>query len=298
MALFPAMIRSMTPLLLTALGGMISERSGVVNIALEGMILFGALTGAVVAHQLEQPFLAVDPNAVVPWIPWVALLAAGVVGGLVAALHGLVCLFYRADQIVSGTAINLLALSVPSLILQVLYGNSTSSEGVRNRLPLWWGYSPLVYLAVALVPVAWWFLFRSVWGLRLRAVGEYPQAADSAGIPVVKVRLAAVVASGVLAGLAGAFLSIGFLNQFVRGMSAGKGFIALAAMIFGQWHPVGIFGATLLFGLADAWAVQLEGQGIMPAVVTQAIPFVLTMLVLAGILRRARPPAALGKAWD
>jgi len=297
-ALIPAMIRSTTPLLLTALGGMLCERSGVVNIALEGMILFGSLTAAVVAHQLELPFLAQDPNAVVGWIPWVAVLAAAGVGGGIGALHAWVCLWYRADQIVSGTAINLLALSLPSLVLQVLYNNSTSSEGVRNRLPLWLGYSPLVYLAFALVPLTGWFLFRSVWGLRLRAVGEYPQAAASVGIPVLWVRFWAVVASGVLAGLAGAFLSLGFLNQFVRGMSAGKGFIALAAMIFGQWHPLGILGATLLFGLADAWAIQLEGQGILPAVLTQAIPFLITMLVLAGVIRRAQPPAALGKPYE
>ncbi|MEN9205255.1 MAG: ABC transporter permease [Thermostichales cyanobacterium SZTDM-1c_bins_54] len=298
MALIPAMIRSTTPLLLTALGGMLSERSGVVNIALEGMILFGALTAAVVAHQLELPFLAGDPTVVLPWIPWLAVLAAAGVGGGVAALYGWICLWYRADQIVTGTAINLLALSVPSLILQVLYNNATSSAPVRNRLPLWFGYSPLVYLAFLLVPLLTWFLFRSVWGLRLRVVGEYPQAAASVGIPVIGLRFWAVVASGVLAGLAGAFLSLGFLNQFVRGMSAGKGFIALAAMIFGQWHPLGILGATLLFGLADAWAIQLEGQGILPAVVTQAIPFLVTMLVLAGVIRRSHPPAALGKPYD
>ncbi|MDX2272691.1 MAG: ABC transporter permease [Cyanobacteriota bacterium] len=297
LALIPATLRSTTPLLLTALGGMFAERSGVVNIALEGIMLFGALAAALTTQQLEAPYLAVDANAQVFWIPWLGLLAGAIGGAMIAAVHAVVSIHYKADQIVSGTAINLLAFSVPSILLQFFYNNTTNSQEILNRLPLWLGFSPLVYLAFGLVPFSWWLLFKTSWGLRLRAVGEHPQAADTMGVNVARVRYGAVLLSGVLAGLAGAYLSIGFLNQFVRGMSAGKGFIALAAMIFGKWHPFGIFGATLLFGLADALAIQLQGGAILPAVLIQAFPFVLTMLVLAGLINRARPPAALGKPY-
>ncbi|MEN9225206.1 MAG: ABC transporter permease [Thermostichus sp. DRC_bins_24] len=301
LALLPATLRSTTPLLLTALGGMYSERSGVVNIALEGIILFGALAAAVTTQQLETPILAQTPAARVVWIPWVGLLAGALGGVAVAFVHALVCIHYKADQIVSGTAINLLALSVPSLVLQYFYGNTTNSQEVVNRLPLWNGFSPLVYLAFLLVPVSWWLLFKTPWGLRLRAVGEHPQAADTVGVDILRMRYGAVMLSGLLGGLAGAYLSIGFLNQFVRNMSAGKGFISLAAMIFGKWHPLGILGSTLLFGATDALAIQLQGGDVMPPVLIQALPFVLTMLVLSGMLsraRQARPPAALGKAYS
>lgn len=303
LALLRSTLRSTTPLLLTALGGMFSERSGVVNIALEGIMLFGALVAALTTQQLEAPFLAQDPSAQLSWIPWVGLLAGALGGALVAGIHALLCIRYRADQIISGTAINLLALSLPSVVLTYLYGNATSSESVINRLPLWsfpglGSFSPLVYLAFGLVPLCWWILFKTAWGLRLRAVGDHPQAADSLGISIERMRFTAVLLSGLLGGLAGAYLSIGFLNQFVRAMSAGKGFIALAAMIFGKWHPVGILGATLLFGFADALAIQLQGGSIMPPTLVQAFPFLLTMLVLAGFIDRSRPPAALGKPYS
>lgn len=305
LALLASTLRSTTPLLLTGLGGMFSERSGVVNIALEGIILFGALAAAVTTQQLEAPYLTVDPVAQVAWIPWVGLLAGAVGGAGIAAIHAVISIRYKADQIVSGTAINLLAFSVPSVVLQALYGNSTNSQEIVNRLPLWAGFSPLVYLAFLLVPLCGWILFKTPWGLRLRAVGEHPQAADTMGINIEQMRYLGVILSGVLGGLAGAYLSIGFLNQFVRNMSAGKGFIALAAMIFGRWHPVGILGATLLFGMADALAIQLQGGTILPAVLVQAFPFALTMLVLAGLItlpmggwhQPTRPPAALGKPY-
>ncbi|AEB10966.1 ABC transporter permease [Marinithermus hydrothermalis] len=301
-ALFAATLRSTAPLLLTALGGMFSERSGVVNIALEGIILFGALAAAVSTQLLEAPYLAADPNSRVWWIPWVGVLIGAVVGGLVGWVHAVISIRYKADQIISGTAINLLAFGLPSIILSYLYGNTTSSQEVVNRLPTWgvgaFQFSPLVYLAFLLVPVTWYVLFRTPWGLRLRSVGEHPEAADSMGVNVYRMRYAAVILSGVLAGLAGAYLSVGFLNQFIRNMSAGKGFIALAAMIFGKWHPLGILGATLLFGFADALAIQLGSANILPGALIQAFPFVVTMLVLAGFIGRARPPAAIGKPYE
>ncbi|AFV76986.1 ABC transporter permease [Thermus oshimai] len=296
LALLLSTLRQTTPLLLTALGGMFSERSGVVNIALEGIILFGALSAAVFVERMEA---SLGPA---PWLPWAGVLVAMGVGGLVAWVHAVVSIRYRADQIVSGTAINLLALGAPSLVLTYFYGNATNSKEVQSRLPLLgpegFALSPLVYLAFLLVPLAWWVLFKTPWGLRLRAVGEYPEAADTLGVNVYRMRYLGVVLSGVLAGLAGAYLSIGFLNQFVRGMSAGMGFIALAAMIFGKWHPVGILFSTLLFGFASALAIQLQGTDILPAVLVQAFPYVVTILVLAGFMGRSRPPGAVGKPYE
>ncbi len=298
LALFLSTLRQTTPLLLTALGGMFSERSGVVNIALEGIILFGALAAAVSVERVEA-LLGPGPH---PWLPWFGVLVAMGVGGLAALLHALVSIRYRADQIVSGTALNLLALGAPSLVLTYLYGNATNSKEVVNRLPTFGpeglALSPLVYLAFLLVPLSYWVLFKTPWGLRLRAVGEHPEAADTLGVDVYRMRYLGVVLSGVLAGLAGAYLSIGFLNQFVRGMSAGMGFIALAAMIFGRWHPVGILFSTLLFGFATALAIQLQGSGVLPAVLVQAVPYLVTILVLAGLVGRAQPPKAVGRPYE
>ena len=297
-ALFFSTLRQTTPLLLTALGGMFSERSGVVNIALEGIILFGALTAAVVVERVEHT-LGPGPH---PWLPWLGVLSAMLVGGLVALVHAVVSIKYRADQIISATAINLLALGAPSLVLTYFYGNATNSKEVANRLPLWgpegFALSPLVYLAFLLVPLSWWVLFKTPFGLRRRAVGEHPEAADTLGINVYRMRYIGVVLSGILAGLAGAYLAIGFLNQFVRGMSAGMGFISLAAMIFGKWHPLGILFSTLLFGFASALAIQLQGTEILPAVLVQAFPYVVTILVLAGFMGKSRPPAAVGRPYE
>ncbi|GIW27973.1 MAG: ABC transporter permease [Meiothermus sp.] len=297
-ALFFSTLRQAAPLLLTALGGLFSERSGVVNIALEGMILFGAAAAAITVNRIEVASGGLEAL----WIPWVGVLVGALVGGLVGLIHAIASIKYRADQIVSGTAINIAALGAPSILLQVLYNNTSTSQEVKNRLPLIsFGFgevSVLVLGAFLLVPVVWWVLFQTPWGLRLRAVGEHPQAAETMGVNVIRMRYTAVILSGVLAGIAGAYLSIGFLNQFIRAMSAGAGFIALAALIFGKWHPFGVLGATLLFGFAQALAIQLQGGDILPATIVQALPFVLTMLVLAGFIGRSRPPAAVGKPYD
>lgn len=297
-ALFFSTLRQAAPLLLTSLGGLFSERSGVVNIALEGMILFGAAAAAITVNRIEVATGGLEAF----WIPWVGLLAGAIVGGLVGLIHAIASIKYRADQIVTGTAINIAALGAPSIVLQVLYNNTSTSQEVQNRLPnvdLGAGsVSILVIFAFLLVPVVWWVLFKTPWGLRLRAVGEHPQAAETMGVNVIRMRYTAVILSGVLAGIAGAYLSIGFLNQFIRAMSAGAGFIALAALIFGKWHPFGVLGATLLFGFAQALAIQLQGGDILPATIVQALPFILTMLVLAGFIGRSRPPAAVGKPYD
>ena len=286
-------LRATTPLLLAALGGLFSERSGVVNIALEGIILFGALAAAVTVQQLEANF-----TGNLAWAPWVGLVGAMIVGGFIGWIHAVISIRYKADQIISATAINLMAVGIPALVLTGLYSNSSSSQAVRNRLPQWGGLSPLVYLALLLVPAVWYAIYRTPFGLRLRSVGEHPEAADSVGIDVRRMRYYAVMLSGVLAGLAGAYLSIGNLNQYVANMSGGRGFIALAALIFGKWHPVGVLGATLLFGAFEATATLLGGAKLLPPTLVESIPFILTMFVLAGFIGRSVMPKALGKPFD
>ena len=219
LTLVASALRATTPLLLAALGGMFSERAGVVNIALEGIILFGALAAAVVARFAELPALSQNSQAVVAYAPWLGLLAAAVVGGLVGWLHALISIRFKADQVISGTAINLMAVGLPAVLLTGLYDNASNSEPIRNRLPEWGvgalSFSPLVYLAFLLVPVTFYVLVRTPFGLRLRAVGEHPEAAVSVGIDVKRMRYYGVIISGVLAGLGGAYLSIGNLNQFI-----------------------------------------------------------------------------------
>jgi len=301
-AIAASAIRATTPLLFASLGGLFSERSGVVNIALEGIMVFGALGAAITAQLVERPYVAQDPNAVVWFAPWLGVLAAMAVGGFVGWIHAVVSIRYKADQIISATAINLMAIGIPAVLLTGLYDNSTTSERVQNTLPTWGvgavQFSPLVYLAFLLVPTAWYVLFRTPFGLRLRSVGEHPEAADSVGIDVRRMRYYGVVLSGVLAGLGGAFLSIGNLNQFVAEMAGGRGYIALAALIFGKWTPFGALGATLLFGTFEAIGTLLGGGNLLPPALVQAIPFILTMLVLAGFVGRAVPPGAVGKPFE
>lgn len=301
LTLVASALRATTPLLLAALGGLFSERAGVVNIALEGIMLFGALTAALVTYYVELPYVRDAPGTRVWFAPWVGLLAAMVVGALVAGVHAVVSIRYKADQIISAVAINLMAIGVPAVILVGLFGNNSTSATITNRLPLWslgpFTFSPLVYLAFLLVPVVWFVVFRTPFGLRLRAVGEHPEAADSVGISVTRMRYIGVMLSGVLAATGGAYLSIGAFNQFITEMSGGRGFIALAALIFGKWHPLGVLGATLLFGAFQALETQLGGSALLPPTVVQSLPFILTMLVLAGFVGRAVAPKAIGKPF-
>lgn len=294
-------IRSTTPLLFAALGGMYSERAGVVNIALEGIMLFGALTAAIVAQQLEVAVLASNPDAVLWWTPWVGVFGAMVVGAFIAWIHAVVSIKYKADQVISGTAINLLALGGPAVVLQFFYNNTSDSEKVRNTLPVWgiegFAFSPLTFISFLLVPITAYVIFRTPFGLRLRAVGEAPQAAASVGVNVFRTRYAAVIISGILAALAGAFLSIGNLDGFNRGMSAGQGFIALAALIFGRYQPWQVMGACLLFGFFRALAIRLGGDNILPSAIVDNLPFIITMFVLAGFIGKSRAPKAIGKPY-
>ncbi len=276
-----ATLRATTPLLLAALGGVFSERAGVVNIALEGIMLSGAWAAAY--------FSFISGSA------WVGLLGAVAVGVAMAGLHAVASIKYYADQVVSGTAINLLAVGFTEFMLNRVWGQAGGSPEVAS-LPSIFGLNLMIYLAFILAFVSWVALYRTPWGLRLRSVGEHPLAADTLGINVFKMRYAGVLLSGVMGGLAGASLSIGLLSRFVDGMSAGKGFIALAAMIFGKWHPLGAVGATLLFGASQSLSTIFQLMGIqgIPTQFFNMFPYVLTMLILAGFVGRSVAPAADG----
>jgi ABC-type uncharacterized transport system permease subunit len=297
LAVLDSALRMATPLILTALGGLFSERSGVVNIALEGIMLTGAFASIVATYYTGDP--------------WAGVLAGILAGVLVSVIHAVVSIVFKADQIVSGVAINLLAAGLTQFLMWIIWGSSANSPpvaGMRHwALPETWGpvargvnsvighYPPLVYVALALVVVSHVVLFRTPFGLRLRATGEHPEAVDTLGVSVRAMRFAGVLMSGAFAGLGGAFLALN-THQFVKNMSAGRGFIALAAMIFGKWNPLGALGACLLFGYAEAVQMSLQGQAV-PTQFVQMIPYVLTMVALVGVIGRARPPAASGRPY-
>jgi general nucleoside transport system permease protein len=300
LSLLASMVRLSTPLILAALGGMYSERAGVINIALEGIMLAGAFTAAAVTARTANP--------------WVGLIAAAAAGLLVSLVHAVASIQFKANQVVIGTAINILFLGVPALVSGAMFESTGSTPQlpreqtlpdwnipVLDRIPvlsqLLSGHKPIVYLAMALVPISYYVLFRTRFGLRLRAVGENPEAADTAGVSVARIRYAGVLLSGVLAGVGGAYLSIGQNSLFTRNMTAGRGFIALAALILGKWHPVGAFLACLLFGFADAISIRMQGVVAIPVQFIQIIPYVLTLVVLAGFIGRATPPKAIGTPY-
>jgi general nucleoside transport system permease protein len=297
-----ATLRISVPYVLAALGGFASERSGVVNIALEGMLLNGAFTCVWVASALESQGV---PGAAAAWIGVLGALAAGAATG---ALHALVCVRWRADQIMSGLAINLLAAGGTKFMLTLLFGSASNSTRISG-LPVWeipglanWSLTrtllctPLVLVTLVLVVAAHRIATRTVWGLRLHAVGEHPDAAAAAGVRPARVRCAAVTVGGAVAALGGAWLALD-QHQFTAGISGGRGFIALAALIFGKWTPRGAALACLLFGGAEALQIQLQTAGAarVPTQLLQALPYLVTMVALAGVIGRARPPAALGR---
>jgi ABC-type uncharacterized transport system permease subunit len=282
-ALIWSTIRLSTPLILAALGGLFSERSGVINIALEGMMLAGAFTAAAVTYAVGSPY--------------VGLIAGMMAGMLIAAIHALACIRYKADQVVTGTAINILMLGLPAFLSGALFLSSGSTPQIPRvqlipRLPM--------IIAFALVPITWYVLYKTPFGLRLRSVGENPEAADAAGVPVARMRYAGVLLSGVLAGIGGAYLSIGQSSLFTRNMTSGRGFIALAALIFGKWRPFQTLLACLLFGFTEAISIQMQGVVKLPSgedipvQFIQMVPYVLTIIVLAGFIGSSRPPQALG----
>ena len=296
-ALIAATLRYATPLIFGALGGIVSERSGVVNVGLEGMMLMGAFFGIFGADLLDSWFLG--------------LLVGMAAGGVLALVHAFFSVQLRADQIVSGIALNFLALGITGYIFLDHYGDQGTPDniprvpdisipGVKNLS--FFGdaighANALTWVALILVVALTVFLFRTPRGLRLRSVGEHPRAAETVGISVPRTRYFAVVASGMLAALGGAYLSIGFVGSFNQGMTAGRGFIALAAVIFGKWHPVGALGAALLFGFSTALAQRLPTFSASGAVLFQALPYVLTLIAVAGVIGRSRPPAAVGQPY-
>ena len=292
--LVAAMLRYATPLLWAALGGIICERSGVINIALEGMMLMGAYFGIYGADVFGS------------WV--IGILVAIVAGGLLALVHAVFSIHLRANQVVSGTGINFLALGITGYFFVAHYGSNGTPSGISQvpniKIPGlqhvgFFGNAIgdanlLTWVALLLVPALSFFLFRTRWGLRLRAVGEKPRAADTVGLSVIRTRYLAVVASGMLAALGGAYLSVAFVGSFNQNMTEGRGFIALAAVIFGKWRPAGALMATLLFGFASALADRLPTFSQSLGTLFQALPYLLTLVAVAGIVGRSRPPASIG----
>jgi general nucleoside transport system permease protein len=302
-AVLTSTLRQSTPIILGALAGILCERSGVINIGIEGMMLLAAFLG----------FLF---NV---WTGSLALAVLGAIlsGGLIGALHALMSITLKVDQIISGTVINILAVGLTGYFYQ--QGLTTQGKLTPIRIPLladipilgpvFFDNPPITYTALILVAVIQYLLFRTRWGLRTRAVGEHPTAADTVGIRVNRMRYMNVILGGMLAGLAGGFLTLEAVGSFERGMTNGRGFVALAVMIFGKWTPVGAWLGALLFGFANGLQTQiqfLQNQlpdwlawlGQIPHQFIGMLPYVLTIIVLAGFVGRAHPPAAIGKVYD
>lgn len=293
-ALLAATVRLAVPLLLAALGETLGERAGVLNIGLEGMMLTGAFFGVLGSFYTGSP--------------WFGVLLGVLAGAGVATVHALVTITIGADQVVSGAALNLLSLGLTSFLNRLVFsagGNVMTVAGFErfeipllNKVPLlgevFFRHVPLVYLSILLAAGLWVFIFKTTWGLRVRAVGEHPLAADTLGVDVPRVRYACVLAGGAFAGLSGAYLGVGEGNFFVEDMIAGRGFIALAAVVFGRWNPWGVVAGCLLFGAADAVQLNLKAAGLaLPYQIMQSVPYVVTLLALMGIAGRTTPPAAL-----
>ncbi|RDW11984.1 ABC transporter permease [Paracoccus thiocyanatus] len=304
-------VRLMTPLLLACLAGLYSERAGVFDIGLEGKMLMAAFASASVAYATGSA--------------WLGLLAGIAGAATLAGLHGLASIRFRGNQLISGVAINFLASGLTVLLGQKTFGlggRTPSLSGAARfgeiTLPfaeslrplpvigpvyaeLVSGHTILVYVAFAMVPLTWWMLYRTRFGLRLRAVGESPASVDTAGVSVIRLRFAAVMICGVLCGIAGAYLATGISAGFVKEMTAGRGFIALAALIFAKWRPWGALGATFLFGLMEAVANRFPnldlGVVTVPSMFMNALPYILTVVILAGFVGRAIPPRAGGEPY-
>ncbi len=311
-AMLASTLRVSTPLIFCALAGLLSERAGVVDIGLEGKMLFAAFAAGAGGAAFGSTALA--------------LVLAMAVAVALAWMHGLACVSHRGDQVVSGVAINIIAAGM-TMVLGIAWfaqGGQTPPVSTAVRIqPLFpqvaealkgipfvgsligeglLSHNALVYLALVLVPATWWLLFKTRFGLRLRAVGENPQMVDAAGVSVIRLRYTALTLNGMLCGLAGSYLVLAQAANFSSNMTAGRGFMALAALIFGRWHPVGALWACLLFGFLDAAAIRLQGVrlpgiGAVPVQAIQALPYILTVVLLAGFIGKAVAPQALGKPY-
>ncbi|WP_313234518.1 ABC transporter permease [Sporosarcina ureae] len=305
--IIPITIASAAPLIFTAIGGVFSERSGVINIGLEGLMIMGAFIGILFNLFFADTFGA--------WTPWIALIVAMLVSALFATLHAIASISFRADQVVSGVAINMLGLAVALFSVKMIFGKG-QTDFIQQKIPrfnvpfledipiIGPMFFKLVYgssiMAIAVAFIAWFVIYKTPFGLRLRSVGEHPMAADTMGIKVTKTRYIAVLISGGLAGIGGAVYSQTITNDFGHATINGQGFMALAAMIFGKWHPLGAMGAALFFGFAQALAISSSSITFLediPAVYFHIFPYVLTILALAGFLGKAKAPKALGKPY-
>jgi len=306
--LFAAALRMATPLALAAIGGTICERSGVVNIALEGIMLIGAFFGTATVLATGSP--------------WLGVLVAVLAGVAISAVHAVASVNLRTDQVVSGTAINLLALGLTGFLMELWYGHPGTTQPIPTLQPVFgfgamgdgflgevwrWingvflSHTPLVYAAIFIAIGTHWAMYHTKWGLRLRALGEHPRAVDTAGVSVARGRWVAVLMSGALGGLAGANLSIEQVGVFQEGFTNGRGFIALAANIFGRWTPIGSYLASLLFGFADALQIKLQPfRDVidLPPEFFLMVPYVVTVVVLAGVIGRAVGPAQVGVPYE
>jgi simple sugar transport system permease protein len=286
------------PLAFGALSGVLCERSGVINIGIEGMLLSGAFAGSVAASVVDNL--------------WVGLMAGALVGGLVAGLLAVLSIRYHVDQIVAGTVINILALGLTSFLTDAFLQRNQALNNpgrfqnieipVLSKIPvigpILFEHNIFVYLMFAIVAATYVGLFHTRWGLRVRAVGEHPKAADTVGIRVLYTRYRNVILGGIVAGIGGAYFSLGAVGRFEEGMTAGRGFIGLAAMIFGRWNPLGALGAALIFGFADSLQVKVGILQVgIPSEFLAMAPYIVTILVVAGAVHRARPPAADGKPY-
>ena len=305
-------IRLSVVLLLACLAGLFSERSGVVDIGLEGKMLIAAFVSAAIAYETGSA--------------WVGVLAGMAAALVFSMIHATASIIYRGDQIISGVAINFLASGLTVVIGHAIYhkGGQTPTLAGNARfteitLPfadaladvaiigpiyseLISGHKPLVYIAFAIVPLTWWVLYRTRFGLRLRAVGENPESVDTAGISVIKMRFKALIITGILCGIAGAYLSTAQAAGFGKEMTAGRGYIALAALIFSKWRPIQAMGACFLFGLLEAISnlypnIDVFGIFTIPVQFTQALPFIMTVVILAGFIGKAIPPKAIGQPY-
>ncbi|MHB0885576.1 MAG: ABC transporter permease [Bacillota bacterium] len=293
-----ASIRMASPLILAALGGLFSERAGVLSLGLEGMMLSGALAGFLGSFYSGSP--------------WVGVVYAALAGGLLALVYAAACITFKANQVVAAVGLNILAQGVTGLVFRGAFGITQDLKQaaafkpvpipVLSKIPVLgqivFNHEILVYGAFVLLPVVIWVLYRTTWGLKLRSVGENPLAADTVGVKVVRMRYAAVIISGGLAGIAGSLLSIAFINTFIENITAGRGFVAFAAVIFGKWTPVGVFLSALLFGAADALQLRIQALGLpIPYQLMLLFPYLLALIALV-FSGRSQAPASLGTAYE
>lgn len=297
--LLQATMRTATPLLLAGLGELFSERSGILNLGLEGIMLIGSLFGFLVANQTGST--------------WLGILSGGLAGLLISLIHAVLSISFNVNQTVSGVGINILCTGISMTVYRTVFGMASSGvptapaqeqihiPGLSNLPfigPVLFQQLPLVYIALALVPISWLVLYKTEFGLAIRSVGEHPLAAETLGINVRLVRYICVLICGFLTGIAGTFLSLGLLNIFLDNMTAGRGWIALAVVIFGKWTPGGVLSASFLFGLASALQLRLQAAGVqIPYQFLLMAPYVLTIIALVGAVGRSIGPAALAKPY-